>query len=74
MQRYVIYVEGGGRMKEFLKQEKKEFIGLITSVVLLLLVWHIDSEIDTVVIIFIVIDLIIIMGDAIIMVKNRRKK
>ena len=61
-------------MKEFLKQEKKEFIGLITSVVLLLWFWYIDSEIDTVFIIFIIIDLIIIMVDAIIMIKNRRKK
>ena len=61
-------------MKDFLKQEKKEFIGLITSVVFLLWFWYIDSEIDTVFIIFIIIDLIIIMVDAIIMIKNRRKK
>mgnify|MGYP006866792639 CR=1 FL=1 len=74
MQRYVIVCGRGGRMKDFLKQEKKEFIGLITSVVLLLWFWYIDSEIDTVFIIFIIIDLIIIMVDAIIMIKNRRKK
>lgn len=61
-------------MKDFLKQEKKEFIGLITSVILLLWFWYIDSEIDTVFIIFIIIDLIIIMVDAIITVKNRKKK
>ena len=74
MQRYVIVCVRGGTMKHFLKQEKKEFIGLITSVVLLLWFWYIDSEIDTVFIIFIIIDLIIIMVDAIIMIKNRRKK
>ena len=74
MQRYVIVCGRGGTTKDFLKQEKKEFIGLITSVVLLLWFWYIDSEIDTVFIIFIIIDLIIIMVDAIIMIKNRRKK